>query len=105
VNTPGDSHPPLAQQVREEVDTMSRANVGGVVNPDRTEVYAPTRTVENLSECWFYHTMDLPGHGTVEGAWDLRDGVDAYLGGVDVQGKRALDVGTASGFLCLERER
>jgi hypothetical protein len=61
--------------------------------------------VENLGECWFYHTMDLPGHGTVEGAWDLRAGVDEYLGGVDFRGKRALDVGTASGFLCFEMER
>ena len=58
-----------------------------------------------LSECLWYHTIDLPGIGVVEGQWDLRETIDAYLGGIDVAGKRCLDVGTASGFLTYEMER
>jgi hypothetical protein len=67
--------------------------------------YATPRTVTDLSQCYFYHTIDIPGHRTVEGPWDLRAGVDAYLGGVDLRGKRVLELGTASGFLCFEMER
>ncbi|MHB1534372.1 MAG: class I SAM-dependent methyltransferase [Acidimicrobiales bacterium] len=68
-------------------------------------LYAEPRMVSNLQDCIFYHTMDLPGVGLVEGSWDLRAGVEEYLGGVDFRGKRALDVGTANGFLCFEMER
>lgn len=67
--------------------------------------FAIERRVEDLQECWFYHSMDLPGYGPVRGQWDLRGRVDAYLGGVSVAGKRVLEVGTASGFLCFEMER
>jgi hypothetical protein len=68
-------------------------------------LYASQRRVTNLAECWFYHVMELPGYGLIPGIWDLRDGVDAYLGNVKVAGKRVLEVGTASGFLCFEMEK
>ena len=67
--------------------------------------YAPEQDVRSLSECDFYHSMDLPGVGSVSGQWDLRGHVEEYLGGVSMAGKRVLDVGTASGFLCFEMER
>lgn len=67
--------------------------------------YARPRLVTDLADCAFYHSMDLPGHGTVEGLFDLRGGVDEYLGGVEVRGKRVLELGTADGFLCFEMER
>jgi SAM-dependent methyltransferase len=67
--------------------------------------YALPRRGLALEDCYFYHSMDLPGVGAVEGEWDLRGGVAEYLGGVDVNGKRVLDVGTASGFLAFEMER
>ncbi|MDX6554997.1 MAG: hypothetical protein QOD86_1192 [Miltoncostaeaceae bacterium] len=67
--------------------------------------YAPPREVAGLEGCRWYHTMDVPGHGTVEGEWDLRGRVDQYLGGVPLAGKRVLEIGTASGFLCFEMER
>ncbi len=67
-------------------------------------VFAPPRLVTRLEDCEFYHTMDLPGYGTVRGAWDLRGHADAYLGGVELRGKRVLELGTASGFLCREME-
>jgi hypothetical protein len=67
--------------------------------------YASPRVVTDLDQCAFYHTMDLPGHGTIEGLFDLRGAVDEYLGGVDLRGKRVLELGTADGFLCFEMER
>src|SRR6266480_2739040 len=35
-------------------------------------VLAKPRHVENPANCFFYHTMDLPGLGEVKGHWDLR---------------------------------
>ena len=68
-------------------------------------LYAEPREVNGLDECWFYHTVDVPGVGTVPGEWDLRAGVDDYLGRVPLAGKRVLELGTASGFLCFEMEK
>jgi hypothetical protein len=49
--------------------------------------------------------MEVPGLGLVKGEWDLRPGVRAYLGNVELRGKRVLELGTASGYLCFEMER
>jgi hypothetical protein len=67
--------------------------------------YASPRTVTDLADCYFYHTMEIPGYGLVEGEWDLRAGAESYLGGVDFRGRRVLEVGTASGFLCFAMEQ
>ena len=75
-----------------------------VATPRDASVYAEPRTVTDLEECYFYHSMEIPGYGLVEGPWDLRGGVDDYLGGVDLRDKRVLEVGTASGFLCFTME-
>jgi hypothetical protein len=48
--------------------------------------------------------MDLPEIGLVGAGWDLRDGIDTYLGELDYRGKRVVDVGTASGFLTFSLE-
>ena len=58
-----------------------------------------------LSDCYFYHTLDVPGQGTVAGDWDLRGNLDAYLGRTNFAGKRVLDVGTASGSLAFYMEK
>ncbi|MGL6096456.1 MAG: class I SAM-dependent methyltransferase [Fimbriiglobus sp.] len=58
-----------------------------------------------FADCYFYHTIDLPGVGVVKGEWDLRDTFDDYLGRVPLAGKTVLDVGTASGFLTFEAEK
>jgi SAM-dependent methyltransferase len=68
------------------------------------ELYAPSRTVASLEECHFYHSIDVPGYGLVEGEWDLRGRELDYLGGTDLRGKRVLEVGTASGYLCVFME-
>ena len=49
--------------------------------------------------------MEIPGHGVVGHEWDLRDGVDNYLGNVNFSGKRVLEIGPASGFLTMEMEK
>ena len=67
--------------------------------------YADPRHVEGLDECYFYHAIDLPGLGEVKGDWDLRGCAGEYLGNYDFEGKRAIDVGTASGFLTFEMEK
>jgi len=63
-------------------------------------LFSSPRDVTDISDCYFYHVMDLPGYGEVGGDWDLRGGEEAYLGGISFQGKRVLELGTASGFLC-----
>jgi hypothetical protein len=61
-------------------------------------------SVPELADCYFYHVMDIPGVGRVGGEWDLRGRVDDYLGHVDVNGRRVLEVGPASGFVSFELE-
>ncbi|HEV7889150.1 MAG TPA: class I SAM-dependent methyltransferase [Pyrinomonadaceae bacterium] len=67
--------------------------------------FAEPRRVESLDECFFYHTIELPGFGLVRGQWDLRGRFEEYVGGVEVAGKSVLDVGAATGFLSFEAER
>jgi O-methyltransferase len=69
-------------------------------------IFATPLKVEDVADCYFYHTMELPGHGVIEGRdWDLRAGVDEYLGHVDFAGQRILEIGPASGFLTFEMEK
>jgi SAM-dependent methyltransferase len=67
--------------------------------------YAQARYVDDLSSCYFYHTIELPEFGLQDGGWDLRGRFEDYIGHVDLSGKRVLDVGAASGFLSFEAER
>jgi hypothetical protein len=75
---------------------------GGTPEPS---VYATPRDVPSPEGCWFYHAVDVPGWGHYPGEWDLRANVDAYLGNVLLAGKRVLEMGTASGYLCFEIEK
>jgi len=70
----------------------------------KEDVYAQPQAVTDLDECFFYHAIDLPGYGTVPGPWDLRGKAGEYLGNVEFKGKRVLEIGTASGFLCFYME-
>lgn len=67
-------------------------------------IYAKPQVITDIGECYFYHTIDIPGYGVVKGEWDLRGEERAYLGDVNFKGKRVLEVGTASGFLCFYME-
>jgi len=64
----------------------------------------PSR-LPDLKDCYFYHTLNVPGQGLIKGDWDLRGNIDAYLGHVDFKGKKVLDVGTASGYLAFHMEQ
>ena len=67
--------------------------------------FAEPRYVADPSDCFFYHTMTLPGFGELRGHWDLRGRFDEYVGHVDVRGKSVIDIGTATGFLSFEAEK
>ena len=69
------------------------------------KIFAAPLMVRDLADCYFYHTMELPGYGVVNGDWDLRRGVDDYLGKVAFAGRRVLEIGPASGFLTFEMEK
>jgi O-methyltransferase len=70
------------------------------------KIFATPRKVEDAADCYFYHTIELPGRGVIEGRdWDLRGRVDEYLGSVDFAGQRVLEIGPASGFLTFEMEK
>jgi SAM-dependent methyltransferase len=73
--------------------------------PARALTPAPERHVERFEDCYFYHCMDIPGHGEVLGQWDLRGQEAKYLGGVDLRGRSVLEIGTASGHLAFWMER
>lgn len=71
------------------------------------DCYQKPRNVDNPNECFFYHhsgVEELDSHHS-ESEWDLRHCINQYLGELDYSGKRALDVGTASGFLTFEMEK
>ena len=70
------------------------------------KIFAISVKVEDIADCYFYHTMELPGHGVIKGRdWDLRVGVDRYLGKISFAGQRILEIGPASGFLTFEMEK
>jgi 2-polyprenyl-3-methyl-5-hydroxy-6-metoxy-1,4-benzoquinol methylase len=75
-----------------------------VMRPVEASPNTPERAVDDIAECHFYHSMDVPGVGEVLGRLDLRGGELAYLGGVDVQGAGVLEIGTASGHICFWME-
>jgi hypothetical protein len=64
-----------------------------------------SRPEPDIKDCYFYHTMDIPNHGTVHGQWDMRGKEAEYLGDVKFWGRSVLEIGTASGFLCFAMEK
>ena len=77
---------------------MNKAN-------DINTLFATPRVIDDLNDCYFYHTMELPGFGLIRAHWDLRGRFEEYIGGVDVAGKSVLDIGAATGFLSFEAEK
>lgn len=67
--------------------------------------YAKPMEVDTLEDCWFYHTFELADGTVLSGVWDLRDGIDKYLGGMKFDGCKVLDVGAASGGLSFHIEK
>jgi hypothetical protein len=67
--------------------------------------YATPRNVTDLTDCAFYHTIEIPEHGVIKGDWDLRGMERTYLGHVDLSNRRVLEVGPGSGGLSFFMER
>jgi len=67
--------------------------------------YVEPIEVNDIQECRFYHSIDLPNGETIEGDWDLRGRIGEYLGNYSFFKKRVLDIGAASGFLTFSMER
>jgi SAM-dependent methyltransferase len=68
-------------------------------------LYESPQHIESVGDCNFYHSTDIPGVGLVEGQWDLRHGVDEYLGLHDFSNERVLEIGPATGFLTFHMEK
>jgi SAM-dependent methyltransferase len=89
--------------ISDSADMIARSDTDHVLTPGTP--YASPRSIGSLEECYFYHTMDVPGYGTINGEWDLRGSIDRYLGDFNFAGKRVLDVGAASGILSFHIEK
>lgn len=63
----------------------------------------PVKNV-SLSNCSFSHTMSFPDGSHISGDWDMRDCIQEYLGNLNFNNKRVLDVGAASGYLSFYME-
>ena len=61
------------------------------------DCYIKPKVVSDSADCNFYHRTHLKELDAQKSDWDLTDCVSDYLGQVDYAGKRALDVGAASG--------
>jgi O-methyltransferase len=78
------------------------------------DIFAEPEHVDRVEDCSFYHVMEIPEYGVVGAErlsdedpvnrWDLRGGVDNYLGHVQFADKRVLEIGPASGFLTFSME-
>lgn len=67
-------------------------------------LFASPLEVTDREDCFFYHTMELPGHGVVEGGWDIRHNVGEFFGELDLAGKTVLEIGPGSGFFSFYME-
>jgi len=77
----------------------------GQLDPAFQASLSKRREGADLSDFVWYHAFELPDGRVLPGAWDLRGHETAYLGGVDVAGKRVLELGPATGYLTFYMER
>jgi hypothetical protein len=72
----------------------------GQLTDEHQAVLAARHASTSAAECDWYHTTELPDGTVIPGfAWDLRGREGRYLGGVNVGGKRVLELGPATGHL------
>jgi O-methyltransferase len=77
----------------------------GQLDPAFQRRMGEARAWATREDCNWYHAFDLPDGSSIDGAWDLRGNEPAYLGGVDVRGKRVIEPGPASGYLSFYMDR
>ncbi len=77
----------------------------GQLDPAYQAALSAQRADAHLDDLVWYHAVELPDGRVLPGAWDLRGHEPAYLGGVDVAGKRVLELGPATGYLSFYLER
>jgi hypothetical protein len=80
-------------------------NYLGQLTDEHQRQMAERRASATVNDCDWYHTFELNDGTVMKGAWDLRGGEAAYLGGIDLAGKRVLEPGPASGYLTYYMER
>lgn len=71
----------------------------GQLDPGFQAALAAERAGLTREDCDWYHTAVLSDGSVIPGAWDLRGGEEAYLGGTDVSSQRVLELGPATGYL------
>jgi len=77
----------------------------GQLEPAFQARLAAERAAFDRGDCDFYHATVLRSGEVIEAPWDLRGREDAYLGGIDVGGKRVFELGPASGYLTFHMEK
>jgi hypothetical protein len=77
----------------------------GQLREEYQRALADERAALTRSDCRFYQSVELPGGEVIEGPWDLRGRELEYLGGIDLAGRRVLELGPATGALTYFMER
>jgi SAM-dependent methyltransferase len=77
----------------------------GQLEPGFQAALAKRREDADLGDLVWYHATELPDGTVLPGVWDLRGHEAAYLGGVELAGKRVLELGPATGYLTFYMER
>lgn len=100
---PGQTARPAARQPL--LPTYPPRDYLGQLDPAFQASQSKRREGADLEDFVWYHAFELPDGRVLPGAWDLRGHEAAYLGGVDVAGKRVLELGPATGYLTFFMER
>ncbi|MDF2115514.1 hypothetical protein PY365_08040 [Roseiarcaceae bacterium H3SJ34-1] len=67
--------------------------------------YAPPRHVGTVDDCMFYHSIEIPNYGLIDGLSDMRPSLPILFDPVNFKGKNVIEIGPASGFFTFEMER
>ena len=104
-NGSADANGPPPAPRRPELPAYPPPGYLGQLDPAFQARLAERRAGADLSDFVWYHTFELLDGTVVPGAWDLRGSEADYLGGVDLVGKRVLELGPATGYLTFAMER
>ncbi|HLH29053.1 MAG TPA: hypothetical protein VKW77_09055, partial [Acidimicrobiales bacterium] len=77
----------------------------GQLEPEGQKRLAERWAGVTLEDGFFYHRSALPDGRVIEGPWNLIGGEAEYLGGVELDGRRVLELGPASGWLTVWMEQ